>query len=300
MTGPRRRIPALLILALAGCSDSLPPIELAPSTPGSATTQGGEGQRPIRLNTVATVEQMFVEAQRSAGMGNLGGAASLLEDVVKREPSHRDALVMLAAIDQARANSLDRSQSAQPIRRSAEIMRQVRTKFNKLKSSEVDLLREALFNEALVSAAEGKTEKAIETLEEAIAAGFASLDLLKNNKELDPIRKEAKFQVLLKKVEDVAQAQAMARVKTLFGATKPFAFEFGLPDLEGKTVAARDFRGKVLIVDFWGTWCPPCRREIPLFIELQKAHQAEGLQVVGINYEQVPPEQVKATIAAFV
>jgi thiol-disulfide isomerase/thioredoxin len=51
----------------------------------------------------------------------------------------------------------------------------------------------------------------------------------------------------------------------------------------GKRSVFSDFRGKVLVLDFYATWCVPCRDSIPHLVELQKKHEAEGLQVIGLN-----------------
>jgi peroxiredoxin len=67
-----------------------------------------------------------------------------------------------------------------------------------------------------------------------------------------------------------------------------------LQDLDGKTVRSADFKGKVLILDFWATWCPPCREEIPGFIELQKKYSAQGLAVVGVSVDQASSDTVKS------
>lgn len=61
---------------------------------------------------------------------------------------------------------------------------------------------------------------------------------------------------------------------------------FTLTDLSGKPVSLSDFRGKVVILDFWATWCPPCKKEIPDFVELQKQYGSQGLQIVGIALDQ--------------
>ncbi|MBI3777323.1 MAG: TlpA family protein disulfide reductase [Gammaproteobacteria bacterium] len=58
--------------------------------------------------------------------------------------------------------------------------------------------------------------------------------------------------------------------------------DFTLPDLDGKKQAFHQWRGKVIVLNFWATWCPPCREEIPLFTALQKKHQDRDLQVVGV------------------
>ena len=58
--------------------------------------------------------------------------------------------------------------------------------------------------------------------------------------------------------------------------------DFTLEDREGKQTSIRSWTGKSMIVNFWATWCAPCRREIPLLKDLQKTHGAEGFQVVGV------------------
>jgi peroxiredoxin len=67
-------------------------------------------------------------------------------------------------------------------------------------------------------------------------------------------------------------------------ATTP---QFALKDIEGRTVRLRDYRGKVVLINFWATWCPPCRAEMPDLVRLQREHGRHGLQVIGITY---PPE----------
>jgi thiol-disulfide isomerase/thioredoxin len=58
--------------------------------------------------------------------------------------------------------------------------------------------------------------------------------------------------------------------------------DFTLPDLEGKPHRLSDWRGQVIVLNFWATWCPPCREEIPLFMALQKRYGASGVQLLGV------------------
>jgi len=64
---------------------------------------------------------------------------------------------------------------------------------------------------------------------------------------------------------------------------------FSLPDLDGRPRFSQEWLGKVLVVNFWATWCPPCRHEMPQFIELQKSHGSRGLQFVGIAIDSLEP-----------
>ncbi len=58
--------------------------------------------------------------------------------------------------------------------------------------------------------------------------------------------------------------------------------QFTLPDLEGKDVSLSDFKGKLVFLNFWATWCPPCRREIPHFVELVNKYGKDGFTVLGV------------------
>jgi len=61
--------------------------------------------------------------------------------------------------------------------------------------------------------------------------------------------------------------------------------DFNLPQLNGQTLQLSSYRGKVVLLDFWATWCVPCRAEIPHFVELQQKYGDRGLQIIGVSMD---------------
>ena len=69
--------------------------------------------------------------------------------------------------------------------------------------------------------------------------------------------------------------------------------DFTLKDPDGGSVRMADYKGKVLLLNFWGTWCPPCRKEIPALIELQTTYRDKGFVILGVAFEDTA-EAVRA------
>jgi cytochrome c biogenesis protein CcmG/thiol:disulfide interchange protein DsbE len=73
--------------------------------------------------------------------------------------------------------------------------------------------------------------------------------------------------------------------------------DFALTDLSGKPLRLADFKGRLLLLNFWATWCPPCRAEIPDFISSYKEYRDQGLAIVGVSVDQLAPAQLKKWVA---
>lgn len=71
---------------------------------------------------------------------------------------------------------------------------------------------------------------------------------------------------------------------------------FSVKSLDGKTLALSDLKGKIVVVNFWATWCPPCRAEIPDFVEVYNRFKPKGLEIVGISVDEMTPQQLQPFI----
>lgn len=72
--------------------------------------------------------------------------------------------------------------------------------------------------------------------------------------------------------------------------------DLALKDLKGRTVRVGDYKGEVVLLNFWATWCPPCRAEMPQLVKWQREFRSRGLQVIGITY---PPTR-RAEVRRFI
>lgn len=71
---------------------------------------------------------------------------------------------------------------------------------------------------------------------------------------------------------------------------------FSLPKVNGGTMKLSDYKGKVVLVNFWATWCPPCRREIPDFTRVYKKYSKQGFVILGLSVDQEGASPVKSAI----
>lgn len=94
-----------------------------------------------------------------------------------------------------------------------------------------------------------------------------------------------------KKADTKAEAAAdKSALLTEDRAGKPAQFDYTLKDMNGATVQLASFKGRPLVVNFWATWCPPCKFEIPWFIDFKQRFGAQGLEILGVSIDDTAPE----------
>lgn len=166
---------------------------------------------------------------------------------------------------------------------------------------------ELLYGYACVLSRSEQATKALEVLNKAISVGFANEQVLNSDTDLAAVRKlpeyetakaswTAHFDALKQKHKEALIAQAKEDLLN----QESFDFDFQLTDVNGKPIRLDDYQGQVRIVDIWGTWCPPCRQEVPMFVKLQDAYGKFGLQIIGLNDERGPsPDANVQTVKNF-
>ncbi len=86
---------------------------------------------------------------------------------------------------------------------------------------------------------------------------------------------------------------AEAEKTSIFGNNSSQASDFTVKDLRGRKISLSDYSGEVVFLNFWATWCPPCRDEIPGFVEVYKQYKDKGMEIIGISLDdRVNPESV--------
>jgi thiol-disulfide isomerase/thioredoxin len=88
------------------------------------------------------------------------------------------------------------------------------------------------------------------------------------------------------------RASLASAVRSSLSFNGQMAPDFALESLDGKTVRLSDFHGKAVLLNFWATWCGPCKIEMPWFEQLQRQYGSQGLQVIGIAMDGAGKDEI--------
>ena len=293
----RYLFPLCVLLPMCVCEVATP-AEPAGDKPKETSQPAAE--RNAKEKPPLSTQEAFAEAQKFLGKNDLAGAVAVLEQALAGNANDVNLLLSLAQFNSRLATADPQKPDYAKHRKAAEYMRRA------LKANAAfaampavrNLAGRMYYNEACALALDGQQDQALKSLSEAVEFGFKDLALMDGDTNLTSVRELAGYADFKTKAEDTLRAQAEAErarltkeVEALFEQNEPFDFDFELTDTDGKPIALADFAGKVLIVDVWGTWCPPCRKEIPHFVALQEKLADAGLVIVGLNRENAPSQE---------
>lgn len=235
-----------------------------------------------------------VKKALEAAKDDLPRAIAILETVLKSAPDDRDALYLIGAMAVVQADKTEiKPERIALFRRSANAFARLQAVYKNLTSYEQAFLVRSRIGEARLLALEGKADQALGVIKQLLAAGFDDLDSFYEPQDLEAVRNLPAFKSALEQAARSGILEEMAR-------QKPFPFDFELKDTSDKTVRLAECKGKVTIIDIGGTWCPPCRKEVPHFAELYRGYKDKGLEIIGINCnEGGSPDEVKQKIKEF-
>lgn len=253
-------------------------------------------------------EEILIKAQTLNHLQDFADATRVLEDLLTREPTNRQALALAVRVThsqgQKKLRDGDRDGCFDWFQKAAGYLDRLMAAYPSLTTHEAEQVPLVRYNQACALARRGQVEPALTALEATLKAGFSDFDHLDKDADLDSLRELPRFKTMVAEAESRQEAAARNYVTDLIAAHRPFDFDFALSDMDDKIVSRKDFAGKVLIVDIWGTWCQPCLMEIPHLVELHRKYRADGLEIVGINYEKditkgFPRAEVAKTILRF-
>lgn len=152
------------------------------------------------------------------------------------------------------------------------------------------LFRAILLTQMSGKPSDKKLREAEDELRQAISldstAAIAHFDLamvlLKQERDPDGLAEMNTF-VALPNADPATVAEARRVIASPIRARAPFAPDFSFITHENENLSNAALRGKVVLLDFWGTWCPPCRESVPVVRALQKKYAGKNLQIVGIS-----------------
>jgi|SRR5271156_3920385 len=175
---------------------------------------------------------------------------------------------------------------------------------DKKQAAMAHMVRGALLSQMAVKAKDKKLKEAEDEFRQALAldptqasARFSlGFILMRQERDGDGIA-ELNVYVGLPGADPKTVQKARAMIADPIRAREPLAPDFSFSTLEGATISNSALRGKVVLLDFWGTWCPPCRESVPTLVGLQKKFSDRPFQIVGVSSD-TEEDKWKAFIAA--
>jgi thiol-disulfide isomerase/thioredoxin len=158
----------------------------------------------------------------------------------------------------------------------------------------------SMVSEAKAHAFRNEKEATFESLSNAADVGFGEFRELAKEDWLKNLTDEPTLKGWMESLDDRYAVAVDSWSRNVVSQFRGGSFNFSLNNLDDRTVSNFDFGGKVMVVDLWATWCPPCRRGIPHYMKLQQELGSQGVAVVGISMDDpTDPTGVKENVVDF-
>lgn len=153
-----------------------------------------------------------------------------------------------------------------------------------------------MFSMAQGFAIRGDSKSMVKALKSAVDNGFGDFEKIKKDEILARVHNAKATEKLVVELESRYQGSVKKWAREVLANFPSGQFYFDLPTIDGRRLRKSDFDGKVLVVDMWATWCPPCRKGIPHYIELQKKYGDKNVAVLGVSMDN--PKDPMSSLAA--
>jgi thiol-disulfide isomerase/thioredoxin len=264
------------------------------AVPDVAESDEGEPAQDAESAEAPTLEKFQQQLTEAAQAGDMAKALEIAEAAVAAFPDDLGMQINRFAI-RLRSHTKQEEQenpdaAAERYLETAAVAEEIKAFGDRLPPQLQEVIPFAFYHQGRAYAHQGKVAESLAALKVAVDGGVDQVSFA-DDQFVSPVSENPEFQAGVAALRKTAARRSIAK-------TESFAFDFELPDLDQQPVKMADFQGKLLIVDIWGTWCPPCRQEIPHFIKLKQAY-AKDLEIVGINYEDGEGEEVIANVRKF-
>lgn len=248
-------------------------------------------------------EELLPKSIELVEAGKFGGAVQLAGRYLKQFPDQREGGIQLAEIEQRWAQSLedagDAKRASVHYRRAGQTIDKTVASFDDLLDAERNTLRPTLFWMARESAKSGDSTQMRSRLKLLFGAAYAPIEPIAAEIINRELRASPEFSVFDAQIYQEAMKRQKQGAYERLNTFEGFNFDLQMADLDGNKVHLDDYRGKVVIVELWGTWCPDCCDVVPHLIGLQRDYQQQGLEVIGVSYERMPPNESLMAVKEF-
>lgn len=285
---------------LIGCGDSGATTEVASTTPAPAATTVAASTTPAAATAVAAADLDPILVGLLEEYEDLPAEFAEIKTAYEQKPTDAESVLSyIGTVEDLGMMHAQRGNIASAdaaFIRASKAMTKALASGTEMEAGELPAI--VFYNHACVLGKNQKSTEALAILGKAVDNGFSNVEQIKVDEDLAGVRALPAYDTQLvaweQRFEEMQKEYKLSlkkKAREQLAKGESFEFDFDLVDVNGKKISKADLNGRVAIVDIWGTWCPPCRQEIPAFVKLQDKYSQWGFQMVGLNQERGPSEE---------